>query len=138
MKLYGGLIIILSLALFAVSAMADDNTVKVMTSEKHVQYLTDAKGMTLYWFKRDTPGMSACGSRCADNWPIFYRETIEVTGDLKAEDFGTITRSDGKKQTTFRGYPLYYFAGDANPGEANGQGINGMWFTVGPANFPME
>jgi len=52
------------------------------------------------------------------------------------EDFGTITREDGKKQTTFRGYPLYYWGGDKAQGDTAGQGVNNVWYVIDPANFP--
>jgi hypothetical protein len=28
--------------------------------------------------------------------------------------------------------PLYYFSGDQQPGDINGQGVGGIWFTVAP------
>jgi predicted lipoprotein with Yx(FWY)xxD motif len=138
MKLRLILLSMLALALLAAPALAADNAVKVATSQAHVKYLTDGAGITLYWFKNDSPGMSACFGGCVDNWPLFYRESVEPADGLKAEDFGTITRSDGKKQTTFRGYPLYYFAADVNPGEMHGQGMIGRWFTVDPDSFPAK
>jgi len=55
---------------------------------------------------------------------------------VKAEDFGTITREDGKKQTTFRGYPLYYWAGDKAPGDTKGQGVGNVWYVIDPTKFP--
>ena len=95
-------------------------------------YLTDAKGMTLYVFKKDTPGKSACAGPCASKWPLYYREKLGALGTLKAEDFASIARDDGRKQTTYRGLPLYYFAGDKNPGDTNGQGVNDAWFVASP------
>ncbi len=91
--------------------------------------------MTLYYFKNDSPGKSTCTGGCIERWPIFYSEKIEVTGGLDPNDFGTITRDDGKKQTTFRGYPLYYFVRDRKPGDAYGQGVADVWFVVDPAKF---
>ena len=55
---------------------------------------------------------------------------------MKAEDFGTITREDGKKQTTFRGYPLYYWVGDKAAGDTKGQGMGNVWHVIDPAKFP--
>jgi predicted lipoprotein with Yx(FWY)xxD motif len=61
-------------------------------------------------------------------WPVlwvllFYdQEKVGVTGDLKASDFASITREDGKKQTTYKGMLLYYFARDAPPGDTKGDG----------------
>jgi hypothetical protein len=61
--------------------------------------------------------------------------TATVTGSAKASDLGTITRSDGTKQVTYDGHPLYYFSGDSGPGTASGQGVNGFgakWWLVAP------
>lgn len=52
-----------------------------------------------------------------EKWPIYYRESVAVAKDIKTEDFGTIIREDGKKQTTFKGYPLYYWVNDKEAGE---------------------
>src|SRR3989304_1730320 len=45
-------------------------------------------------------------------------------------------RGDGKKQATFRGYPLYYWGGDKAQGDTAGQGVNNVWYVIDPANFP--
>jgi predicted lipoprotein with Yx(FWY)xxD motif len=124
------------LAAWAAVAAADAPAVKIVTKEGVGSFLADAEGKTLYWFTKDAPGKSACAGACVGNWPIFYRETVAPPPELKAEDFGAITRDDGKKQTTFRGYPLYYFMGDAAAGEAKGQGVGGVWFVIDPAKFP--
>lgn len=100
------------------------------------KYLTDSKGMTLYWFKKDSPGKSTCVGACVEKWPIFYAEKITPPKGIKKEDFATITREDGKKQTTFRGYPLYYWVNDKKPGDTNGHGVNNVWFVINPDNFP--
>jgi predicted lipoprotein with Yx(FWY)xxD motif len=113
-------------------ALADHHTVKVASDQKLGAHLTDAKGMTLYVFKKDSPGKSACAGDCVAKWPLYYRESVGVTGSLKAGDFGTITREDGQKQTTYKGLPLYYFAADKAPGDANGQGVKDVWFVVAP------
>lgn len=138
MKLHISLFIVLAVALIAVPAIAAHHAVKVAENAAYEKHLTDTEGMTLYWFKNDSPGTSTCSGGCVANWPIFYRETVAPTGDLKAEDFGTITRDDGQKQTTFRGYPLYYFVGDKNAGDTTGHGLKGVWFTVDPDNFPVK
>jgi hypothetical protein len=53
-----------------------------------------------------------------------------------SSSLGIITRSDGGKQVTYDGHPLYYFSGDSGPGQANGQGSDGFgakWWLVSPA-----
>jgi predicted lipoprotein with Yx(FWY)xxD motif len=49
-----------------------------------------------------------------------------------------IVRDDGKKQLTYKGWPLYLYAGDTEAYKTNGQGVNGAWFVIDPKNFPTE
>ncbi len=116
--------------------MGMDHEVQTLAKEGIGNHLADAKGMTLYWFKKDAPGKSACAGPCVEKWPVYHREKVKAGKGLSDGDFGTITREDGKKQTTFRGYPLYYWAGDKAKGDTNGQGLNGVWYVVDPADFP--
>lgn len=112
--------------------------VTVKSKEGVGKYLADSRGMTLYYYKADSPGKSACTGGCINWWPLFYSEDLQVPEGLDTADFGAITREDGKKQTTFRGYPLYYFSGDDGPGDMKGHGSRGVWFVVDPEEFMME
>ncbi len=93
--------------------------------------LTNAKGFVLYWFAPDTPTSSKCSGSCATYWPPVTGAVTAgsgVTGTL-----GTITRSDGTKQATYDGHPLYTYAGDTSPGQAKGNGLNvsgGLWYEM--------
>ena len=75
-------------------------------------YLTDAHGRTLYYFTQDEAGISHADAATIATWPVFYAADVMVDMPLDGMDFGTITRSDGARQTTFRGFPLYYYVGD--------------------------
>lgn len=113
-------------------ALADHHAVKVASNGKLGSYLTDAKGMALYVFEKDSPGKSACAGECLAKWPLYYREQAGAGGRLKESDFGTITREDGKKQTTYKGMPLYYFAGDKDASDTHGEGVKGVWSLAKP------
>jgi predicted lipoprotein with Yx(FWY)xxD motif len=130
------LLIALLLAVAPAVTFAMHHEVKIADKPGLGKYLTDAEGKTLYWFKKDAAGKSECSGGCLEKWPAFYRETLAPPAGTVKEDFATITRSDGAKQTTFRGYPLYYWAGDAKAGDTNGQGMMDVWFVVDPGNFP--
>ncbi|VVB97230.1 Secreted repeat of uncharacterised function [uncultured archaeon] len=95
-------------------------------------YLVDSKGITLYMFARDVTGDSKCTGGCLNIWPIFYQENITISPDLNASDFGTITRVDGKEQTAYKGWPLYYYSKDVNPGDITGEGVIKAWFIARP------
>ncbi len=122
----------LAVLLAAGAALAAGPTVKIEKKGGVGTYLADAKGMTLYTFKKDMPGMSHCEGPCVDNWPIYFAEKVEAGAGIKAGDFATITRGDGKKQTTYKGMPLYYFVGDKAAGDANGQGKKDVWYAATP------
>ena len=96
-------------------------------------FLTDASGKTLYFFTKDVDGISACTEGCLSNWPVFFDESITVGYGLDAKNFATITRTDGKKQTTYKGWPLYHFTKDENPGDTKGNGaVNNSFFVANP------
>lgn len=123
----------IALLLLAASAYAEKITMN--QDEELGKFLADSKGMTLYYFKKDSPGQSNCSGACVRNWPVFHADDITPPEGVDAKLFGIITRSDGQKQTTFKDYPLYYFAGDAKSGDANGQGLGNVWYVVNPEKF---
>lgn len=103
------------------------------------QVLVDAEGYTLYVFLNDKPGTSNCNGNCSANWPPLLAEGEVVTGDgLDAGLVATITRDDGTIQVTYNGRPLYYYYDDNNPGDANGQGANDVWYVISGAGEPVE
>lgn len=95
--------------------------------------LTTTDGYTLYTFDNDVPGSgaSACDAACAANWPPLPVDNPTASSDVPGE-LGTITRDDGSPQVTYNGEPLYLFAGDASPGDTNGDGVGGVWHVVAP------
>lgn len=94
--------------------------------------LIDENGMTLYFFTKDAFDQSVCNDSCLDNWPIYYIEDLVIGSGLAASDFGTISRADGMNQTSYKGWPLYYFANDNAAGDINGEGANSVWFAAKP------
>jgi predicted lipoprotein with Yx(FWY)xxD motif len=95
--------------------------------------LVDSKGMTLYAFKVDAKSKSNCNQGCDTTWPPLRPSgtTVKVGPGLDSGDFAIITRSDGTKQVTDYGAPLYNYAGDMKAGDTNGDGIGGVWYAVG-------
>jgi predicted lipoprotein with Yx(FWY)xxD motif len=99
--------------------------------------LVNSQGRTLYLFKRDSGTMSECNGACAVNWPPLRAAGKPTIGSgAKATLTSTSTRSDGVRQVTYNGHPLYLFKGDNKPGDTNGEGVNafgGSWFALSPA-----
>lgn len=99
---------------------------------KQETVLADAKGLTLYYFTPDKGGRVTCTGGCAQAWPpleVSSAATPAVPGGLSGT-LGTVQSPDGRLQLTFNGWPLYTYAGDAAPGDANGRGLNGKWFEI--------
>ncbi len=132
------LLIVAALLTLPIAAVADHHAVKIAQKDSVGSYLTDAEGKTLYWFKKDIPGQSACAGPCVDKWPLYFRETVAAPAGVDAKNFATINRADGKTQTTFRGYPLYYWVNDNKAGDTSGQGVGNVWYVIDPANFPVK
>ena len=97
-------------------------------------YLVDNKGITLYWVTLDSIGKSNITGSTLIIWPVFYAANINIPSTLNASDFNSIQRADGKMQTTYKGWPLYYYYQDLSSGNTYGQGIDGVWFAVNPAS----
>jgi predicted lipoprotein with Yx(FWY)xxD motif len=121
---------LLVLAAAAGTAVAQSSTILVKSRPDGANYLTDANGMTLYYYTKDSDGQSACNGGCATAWPTFYAADISVSAPLQPSDFGTITRTDGTKQTTYMGWPLYYWQKDAKAGDATGEGVGKVWYIL--------
>ncbi len=93
--------------------------------------LADAAGRTVYTFDKDELNKSNCTGGCLAAWPAFVAKPAAVVQG----DFGLID-TNGARQWTVKGKPLYYFAGDTKAGERNGDGSGGVWHVVGQASKP--
>ena len=103
--------------------------------------LVDSGGRTLYLFRRDTPGRSVCAGACAAAWPPLRDTSAPLSGTgLRPSLVGLTRRSDGHRQVTYNGHPLYLFRGDTSPGDTSGQGVNafgGLWYTLSASGEPV-
>jgi predicted lipoprotein with Yx(FWY)xxD motif len=91
--------------------------------------LTDARGMSLYTFDKDSDGKSACNGPCAANWPALKAEASDSAGN----NYTVIARDDGSKQWAYKGKPLYTFVKDQKAGDISGDGfLNGAWHLAQP------
>jgi predicted lipoprotein with Yx(FWY)xxD motif len=97
--------------------------------------LSDATGRTLYAFTKDGKGTgrSACEGECIATWPAMTASGTPLAGGgVDPTLLTTIQRNDGTAQVSYNGWPLYFYGADVQPGQAQGQGVNGVWFVVSP------
>ena len=115
-------------------------TVRVSDHPEYGEILVDGGGMTLYMFDSDArgEGSSACYDGCASAWPPLTIEGEPVTGENVGAELTTFEREGGDRQVAGNGWPLYSFASDSEPGDAAGQGVNGVWWVLTPAGVPIR
>ena len=130
-----GLAVALGVTAFAGAGVA----VTLKSSENSALGTTivvSATGKTLYRYHDDTKSTVKCTGACVASWPPLLvaagKKPVAGSG-VTASKLGTLKRPDGKTQVTYGGYALYYFAGDKKAGDANGQGLQGVWHAVAPS-----
>ena len=111
------------------AAQGANGTTVAVTSSKLGNILVDGDGRTLYAFTKDQGDQSACSGGCATNWPALTGTATAGTG-VQASLLSASMQANGDSQVTYGGRPLYYFAGDAKPGDTNGQGVGNLWFAL--------
>lgn len=112
------------------NAQQSSDTIK-LSSKQGGKFLVDAKGMTLYYFPKDNINKSNCAAgQCLTAWPVFYSDETVVSSPLKKDNFGEITRDDGIEQSTYLGWPLYYYFKDAKAGDTLGEGVGDVWYIL--------
>jgi predicted lipoprotein with Yx(FWY)xxD motif len=113
------------------------DTISVADNGDLGKILVDSKGMTIYLFEQDSGPRSTCSGACAADWPpVTTTGTPSAGKGLPASMVGTTARSDGSKQVTYNGHPLYRYIGDQNAGDANGQNVNAfgaLWYVLSPS-----
>jgi predicted lipoprotein with Yx(FWY)xxD motif len=108
-------------------------TVKLAKGDQG-SFLVDSSGRALYLWEADKSDKSTCSGACASAWPPLTTSGKPAAGSgVKAALLGTTKRDDGSLEVTYKGHPLYYFAGDQSAGQTNGQGSDGFgakWYLV--------
>jgi predicted lipoprotein with Yx(FWY)xxD motif len=111
----------------------DNVVIGIAQSNVSAPFLVDAAGMTLYISTNDNPGKSNCDANCRMQWlPLLVSGKLIAGKDVTPNKLGLVTLSDGSRQATYNGQPLYYYFEDINAGDVKGQGMDGVWFTATP------
>ena len=115
----------------AASSVASGTALKITTFNGK-KVLTNAQGMAVYWFAPDSSTKSNCNSSCLKYWPIVPGPATASSGI--SGTLGVIT-TNGVKQATYDGHPLYTYVADTSPGMVKGNGLNasgGLWWVMTP------
>lgn len=108
-------------------------TVNVASDATLGKFLVDEKGMTLYIFSDDTPGLSTCSGDCLKAWPPLLTNGAPIAGTgVDASKLAKITLANGTSMVTYDKQPLYYYFKDTGPGNTTGNGVDGSWYIIAP------
>lgn len=153
MKVSVTIVLMSGLMIAAVNCKKNDNNdnnpnppvekeVGLQTDATLGKHLVDKQNHSLYFFSDDPNGADSCTGGCQPFWPIFNVDnlTADKLGDgLDISDFGSVISVSGKKQVTYKGWPLHYYAPLVNgtntqeaPGQTQGEGIDNIWFVAKP------
>jgi predicted lipoprotein with Yx(FWY)xxD motif len=113
------------------SSAAIIKTATATVNGNSVTILTNAQGMTLYYFKPDTATNAACTGSCAGNWPplLFTGPGTPSSATTLPGTLSIVADANGP-QVEYNGHPLYRFSGDTAAGQTHGEGILGKWFVA--------
>lgn len=144
---------IAALGLVMAQDAADQARVAVAENEQFPNgYLTDEEGMALYVFldmeafqaaqdagERYTEGIRdsavSCTGDCLEAWPAFTAEGEVAAGEGIDEELLYTEEFDGRNHVVYNGWPLFYFVRDEEPGQVNGdavEGFGGTWHVITP------
>ncbi len=115
------------------SATAVVKTASVTMQGKAETILTNAQGMTLYYFTPDTATKAACTGTCAGLWPplLFTGTGSPASATTLPGSLSVVTDANGQ-QVEYNGHPLYTYSKDTAPVQTHGEGLFGKWFVATP------
>jgi predicted lipoprotein with Yx(FWY)xxD motif len=117
-------------------------SVKLASRGSLGQVLVDGQGRTLYLWEADKSSASTCSGACATAWPPATVTGTPTAGTgINAALLSVTTRSDGARELTYDGHPLYRFVGDQTATDAKGQGSHGFgagWYVVSAAGAKVD
>jgi predicted lipoprotein with Yx(FWY)xxD motif len=119
----------------AATAAPRSGTRIVVRGSAFGRMLFDSKRQAIYIFERDRGGRSSCYGECARAWPPVFTDGAPVAGKgVRKRLLGSVKRRDGRRQVTYAGKPLYFYAHE-RPGEVLCHNVDlngGLWWVVGP------
>ena len=125
-----------AIAMAAGAACALDGAVKMTVREGVGAYLTDGKDMTLYWFKKDAAGKSACAGACAEKWPVYYAATVKAPDGIGARTSVLSTGKTARSRRRSGVIPFITGRATRKPGRRKATASTSSRPFIDPANFP--
>src|SRR5262249_45713699 len=135
-KAWAFLLVLAAIVASSVALAATPVTVTVKVAHNaslHASILVTRDGMTLYHLVPEHGTKVACTGACASTWsPLLVPSGVEPSAGkgIAKSKLGTITRPDGRRQVTYGGFALYRYFGDRKAGDADGQGLQDVWYAV--------
>jgi predicted lipoprotein with Yx(FWY)xxD motif len=95
--------------------------------------LTDSKGMTVYLYMPDGANKTTqVPAGLKQLWPAVTATGAATAGSgLDSSKLTLEPQADGTMQVAYNGHLLYTFQNDKAAGDANGQGLGGIWYVLG-------
>jgi predicted lipoprotein with Yx(FWY)xxD motif len=111
-------------------------TMVIVADSEFGTMLFDSRKQAIYVFERDSNGRTVCYGECAEAWPPVSTVGEPVAGSgVKRGLLGTLERRDGRRQVTYAGKPLYFYAHEG-PGQVLCHNVNlngGYWWVLAPS-----
>jgi predicted lipoprotein with Yx(FWY)xxD motif len=119
----------------ASGASSSPTTITVSQNKTWGPTLTLKDGDTLYRLTSDSKNKSVCTGKCATIWlPVLLASGQSTPVGVGVSHLGSFVRTNGTKQVTYEGIPLYRFTGDKKAGEVTGNVKDtwGQWWSINP------
>ena len=144
--IFVGAAVAVALTVAACGSRASATTTTTTVATKQVAgatVLVTAAGLPLYTNDQDSAAMVQCTGACATVWRPLTIASGSPTGTSAAGPLGVVALSDGTRQVTVNGKPVYTFVAD-KPGKVSGDnahdqfgGMKFAWHVVATSGTPV-
>ena len=111
----------------------------ILAGSEFGRMLYDSRKQAIYAFERDGREKPVCYGECAKAWPPVYAKGRPLAGrGVRKPLLGTVKRRDGRRQVTYAGRPLYFYAHE-DPGQVLCHNVDlngGLWWVIGSDGKP--
>jgi predicted lipoprotein with Yx(FWY)xxD motif len=111
------------------------------SSSRYGEVLFSKHDRAIYYFGKESTRKARCYGECAHAWPpVITSGRPQAGAGAKAALLGTTRRSDGRRQVTYDGHPLYFYVNDppAEVGCHDVEEFGGLWLAVRRTGNPVS